>query len=193
MTLGVVIVLMLFFSVAVLFVAMNIYRRQRLLADKKAEYNSCRRNNASQWSLFRKAQANIDRIKNSCTNKQSELFSLLQAVNQDKIEIKDTLEILKRESSQTKDDFGGDLERIIERRKMLVKKRWNTTNGKKALFIERRKELQNLMGSMDREVILKDKVYAKWLKTKTKMDRIRSEYSRISTKPISAFEKDSKD
>ena len=54
MTLGIVIFMVLLCSLAVLFTAMNIYRRQRMLEDKKAEYQSLRLKNSSYWSLFRR-------------------------------------------------------------------------------------------------------------------------------------------
>ncbi|MBN2289330.1 MAG: hypothetical protein JXQ83_08355 [Candidatus Glassbacteria bacterium] len=190
MTLGVVVFLILLFSVAVLFVATNIYRRQRMLEQKKAEYLHYHRQQNSHWALFRKAQANIDRIKGLCKNKQAEFVTILQAVEEDKKEIKETLEILKKETRSTGDDFAGDLGRIIERRKTLIKKRWLNMNGKKAAFIGRRKELQALMNSIDREIKVKDRAYEKWLETKGTLSRIKIEYERISNKPVSAFIKE---
>jgi hypothetical protein len=187
MTLGIVIVMVLLCSFAVLFTAMNIYRRQRMLEDKKAEYHSLRMKNSSHWSLFRKSQANIDRLHTLFKDKQTEIIALLQNIENDKKEIKETLEILKKEAKQTSGDLGGDLERIVERRKILIKKHWLTMNGKKVMFVERRKELQSLMASVEREKTNKDKEYAKWVDTKDRLAHLKSEYEQISTKPFFSF------
>jgi len=187
MTFGIVIIMVLLCSFAVLFTAMNIYRRQRMLEDKKAEYQSLRMKNSSHWSLFRRALANIDRLHTLFKNKQTEIIALLQDIENDKKEIKETLEILKKEAKQTSVDLGGDLERIVERRKILIKKHWLAMNGKKVMFVERRKELQSLMASVEREKTAKDKEYAKWVDTKDSMARLKSEFERISTKPFFSF------
>ena len=91
--------LILVSSLAILFFAMSMFRRQRLLDEKKAEYLTIKRKNSYHWSLFRKAQANIDRIKSLCRNKESELITLLNEIANIKKDIKETLEILKKESS----------------------------------------------------------------------------------------------
>ncbi len=187
MTLGIVIVMVLLCSFAVLFTAMNIYRRQRMMEEKKAEYQSLKMKNNSHWSLFRRALANIDRLNTLCKSKQTELITLLQDIEIDKKEIKETLEILKKETREASGDLGRDLERIIERRKMLIKKRWLTMNGKKVMFVERRKELQSHMASIEREKTNKNKEYAEWTETKDRLARLKREYERISTQPFFSF------
>ena len=187
MTFGIVVVMVLLCSFAVLFTAMNIYRRQRMLEDKKAEYQSLRMKNSSHWSLFRRALANIDRLHTLFKNKQTEVIALLQNIENDKKEIKETLEILKKEAKQTSGDLGGDLERIVERRKILIKKHRLAMNGKKVLFVERRKELQSLMASVELEKTTKDKEYAKWTDTKDRLAHLKSEYEQLSTKAFFSF------
>jgi len=181
--------LMLVFSLAVLFVAVNMYRRQRMLQEKKIEYRIFQRKNSLHWSLFRRAQANIEHTKTLCKNKESEMIALLQEVKLDQKEIKDTLEILKKEIIQEGKGIEGELERIIERRKAIIKERWTSMNGKKTAFLERRKELQDLMASVERKKLLKDQEYARWSETKEKMARIKKEYEQISKKPFPSLDK----
>ena len=189
MSIGLVVFLILFAALAVLFVAMNIYRRQRILEDRKVEYQKWKRQNVTQWALFRKAQANIDRIKNLCSDKQADMALLLNAVNEEKKEIKETLEILRKETKQAEQDWEGELGRLVERRKTILEKRWMSLNGKKVVYVNQRKEIQTLMGAIEREKVLKDKAYAKWNETKDIMGRIKKEFNKISSTPVSAFEK----
>ena len=87
--------LILVSSLAILFFAMSMFRRQRLLDEKKAEYLTIKRKNSYHWSLFRKAQANIDRIKSLCRNKESELISLLNEIENIKKDICENIGVKK--------------------------------------------------------------------------------------------------
>ncbi len=191
MPLVLVVFLILVSSLFILFMAMSMFRRQRLLDEKKAEYLTIKRKNSHHWSLFRKSQANIDRIKSLCRNKESELFTLLNEIENIKKDIKDTLVILKKETKQVEGDLAEDLGRIIVRRKTLVKNSWQSMNGKKVAFIERLKEIQGLVASTEREKSVKDQEYLKWNETKQVLARIKREFGQIHRSRFISFEKKS--
>ncbi|MEA2064176.1 MAG: hypothetical protein U9P14_10790 [Gemmatimonadota bacterium] len=171
----------------VLFAALQAYRRQRLLDQKKAQYLNFKKKGSYHWSRFMKIKADIERTIDKCKMKRNELSLLLLEIADGNEEVRQVLEILKEEIKSNKEETDYDVGRIIDRRKKLLRNRWKDLNGKRTSYQDRRKELQILILSIDEEKREKEREYTRWNETKIILENVKNEYDRIRNQPFFLF------
>jgi len=184
-TAGVVFALVI--SILILVFAVAFHRRQLILNQKRAEYLTIKRDNASHWKRFETCQVEIDRYKSDVKLRSRDLHVMIVEMDKKRHEIRDVLEILREENDQADNEMDRELTKIVERRKGILRGHWKELNGMKTLFIQKMGDVSQLKSGIDSVLLRKDDEYQKWAKTKVQMERLKNEFDAVSRSSIFSF------
>jgi len=79
------------------------------------------------------------------------------------------------------------VEKILERRKLMVQKQWDVLDKKKMDYLEKRKEALSRNQQIEILNVKKDKEYALFSKMGAEVKRKRKEYESVREKPLFFF------
>lgn len=187
MSIGMTCLLVFILSLGVLFIAILVIRRQRMLAEKKAQYLACMKQRDYHQRRFKACQVDIEKLRVSYNSLLRDLNLLLIEMGKKKKEIKEILEVLKEESKGVDGQVEQDLTRIIERRKDMLKKDWQEFNGKKTSYLEKLKQAISDRQSMNGYIMRKEEEFRKWSKLEDYLKQLKKEYARMVRNPIIPF------
>ena len=189
MSYGLALVAILILSMAVLFVAIMLFRHQRQVAEIKATFLNSKKQRNFFHQRYLTYQADLDRLRVSYNSMMKELLHIKSEMIDNKNEIKVILEILKEETRGVDDQMSQELSRIIDRRKGIVKRQWLEFNGRKALLIEKMNLALAEKASEESLIQKKDEAFAKLTEMNVILGRIKKDYERIVRSPIISFGK----
>jgi len=189
MSYGLALVAILILSMAVLFVAIMLFRHQRQVAEIKATFLNSKKQRNFFHQRYLTYQADLDRLRVSYNSMMKELLHIKSEMIDNKNEIKVILEILKEETRGVDDQMSQELSRIIDRRKGIVKRQWLEFNGRKALLIEKMNLALAEKASEESLIQKKDEAFAKLTEMNAILGRIKKDYERIVRSPIISFGK----
>ncbi len=189
MSIGMTCLLVFILSLGVLFVAILVIRRQRMLAEKKSQYLACMKQRDYHQRRFKACQVDIEKLRASYNSLLRDLNLLLIEMGKKKKEIKEILEVLKEESKGVDGQVEQDLTRIIERRKGMLKKDWQEFNGKKTSYLEKLKQAISDRQSMNGYIMRKEEEFKKWSELEARLQQLKKEYARMVRNPIIPFGK----
>lgn len=189
MSIGITCLLVFILSLGVLFIAILVIRRQRMLAEKKSQYLNCMKQRDYHQRRFKACQVDIEKLRASYNSLLRDLNLLLIEMGKKKKEIKEILEVLKEESKGVDGQVEQDLARIIERRKGMLKKDWQEFNGKKTFYLEKLKQAISDRQSMNGYIMRKEEEFKKWSKLEAYLQQLKKEYGRMVRNPIIPFGK----
>lgn len=187
MTLATSVLIVFMIALIVLFLAMTVYRHQRRLEQKKVEYLALKKETATHWMHYEKAQVNIDRIKSKNKEKQNEMGLMQMEINRNRKEISEIMEILKEEIKNADEEMNQDLSRIISRRKAMLKKSWSNCNLKKRKYLDDLNMIRTLNGSQLDENRKKDVLYNRWKSSGEAMEKIKRDYESLANSSALPF------
>jgi len=179
-------------SLGLLMVAMAIYRHQRMLAEKKAQYLAARKQSDSYRARFESSQAEITRLRTDYNNILAEMTLLQTEMKEKRKEIKEILDILKEETSHLDEEMNQEFVKIVERRKEILKANWKLLNGEKNAYLEKLKQAQKDKDSMNKVMKKKDEAFRKWTEANVQMKRIAEEYEVLKKSSLFSFRKQPK-
>ena len=189
MSYGLAIVAVLILSIAVLFVAVMLFRHQRQVAEIKAAFFHSKKQRNFFHQRYLTYQADLDRLRVSYNSMMKELLHIKSEMTDNKNEIKEILEILKEETRGVDDQMSMELSRIIDRRKSIVKQQWQAFNGRKALLIEKMNRVLAEKANEESLIQKKDEAFAKLTELNAILARIKKDFDRIVRSPIISFGK----
>ena len=187
MTLATSVLIVFMVALIILFLALTVYRHQRRLEQKKAEYMAVKKETATHWMHYEKTQINIDRIKGKNREKQNEMGLMQLDIQRNRKEVSEIMEILKEEIKNADEEMDQDLSRIISRRKAMLKKSWSNCNLKKRKYIDDLNMIRKLNESQLEENKKKDVLYNRWKSSKEVMEKIKRDYELLVTSSALPF------
>jgi len=189
MSYGLAIVAVFILSMAVLVVAIMLFRHQRQVAEIKATFLNSKKQRNFFHQRYLTYQADLDRLRVSYNSMMKELVHIKSEMTDCKNGIKEILEILKEETRGVDDQMSQELSRIIDRRKSIVRQQWQEFNGKKALLLEKMDLALTEKASEESLIQKKDDAFAKLTEMNAILSRIKKEYERVVRSPIISFGK----
>ncbi len=180
----------LLICLAIMVVAVLVFRHQRMLQEKKAAYQKCSKERVFHHRRYTTLQADLDRLRVSYNNRIRELMLMNSEMEKLKTEIREILEILRDESKSVDQEMEQDLSRIIERRKGMMETRWREINGKKQLWMERIKKAKADRKSQNDLIDKKDREFQLLAQFNNELLKLKSEYEELARSSILSFGKD---
>ena len=190
MSMTVMFLVALLVSVAILAIAILVFRHQRMLQEKKAQYLKCRKEQGFHHRRYTTYQADLDRLRVAYNSRLRDLMLLGSEIEKSKDEIREILDILREESKTVDEEMERDLSRIIMRRKGMIANLWVATNGKKQLWLEKLKQAREDRRVQSDLIEKKDREFQLLTKTNSELGKLKREYETISRSSVFSFGRD---
>ncbi len=189
MNVGMMFFVALLISGLTLLAAILIFRRQRMLQEKKAAYMRCNKERGVRHRRYTTLQADLDRLRASYNSRVRELMQLNREMEKLRNKIKEILGILRDESKSVDQEMDLDLNRIIIRRKGMIEKLWKEINGKKVLWMEKVKQAKSDRKSQNGLIDKKDREFQLLTQLSTELSRLKQDYDQLTQSSILSFGK----
>ena len=187
MSIDILCLFILIFALFVLFVAILIINHQRMLKEKKMQYLSCQEKKHFHQSRYQSYQKDTDRLRSDYNNKLRDIILLSEEIGNKKKVITEVLEILRKEVNQIDHQMDRDSDKIIDRRKNMIKNYWQELNGIKTAYLEKVKQAQSDQVSLERLKVKKDDEFKKFIEMKSELEKIEDEYVQLMRNPVLPF------
>jgi len=187
MSVGISCMIILIVAVAVLFMACLIIQRQRLLKEKKMQYVICRKKKNFHHSRYQFYQKDIERLKSDYNSKLKDTAVLSREISTKKKSIMEILEILIEENKQIDERMDRNSGKITDRRKNMISNYWQELNGAKTAYLEKVRQAHSDQVSLNGLQARQSEEFNKFTKTKSKLEQLKAEYSRLLQNPVLPF------
>lgn len=176
-----------FICVVVIHGLIQFNRRQQLVIEKKLQLDSFKKKLDYHFTRYKAYVREIERIKSKCYEKTEEMIEINKDIDEKKKSIKEALELVIKEQNQLEGFSDPSVEKILERRKLIVQKQWDVLDKKKMVYLEKRKEALSINKPIEVMNIKKDKEYALFSKMGSEVERKTKEYESVREKPLFFF------
>jgi len=187
MSIGVLCLGILILALVVLFIAFFIIQHQRMLKEKKVQYLSCKKKQKFHHNRYQFYQKDIERLRSDYNKKLKDIIFLSKEISNKKKLILEVLEILREEVKQVDNQMDHDSDRIIHRRKNMIKNYWVELNGIKTAYLEKLKQVQSNQVSLERLKENKDDEFKIFAEIKSELEQLEDEYVRMLRNPVLPF------
>lgn len=187
MSIGISCLFILIAALVVLSMAFLIIQRQRMLKEKKSQYMTCRMKHNFHNRRYQGYQKDIERLRSIYNNKVKDIILLFEEISNKKKLITEGLEILREEVKQNYNRMNHDSDRIVARRKDMIRNYWQELNGKKAACLEKLKQARSDQFSLPKLEAKKNDEFRLSVEIKSELGKIEDEYNRLLRNPILPF------
>jgi hypothetical protein len=151
----------LFISLGILAIAAVIMRQQKALQEKQAQYLFYKKRFQLHQSQYNRLKKEVDKQKISFAIRLKEQDGLIAGLKDRKSYVRQMTALIRKELEDAEESVNQELPKMIQRRKLLVRKNWGELNVLKTVFnrklAETRAEeqtLAQLIANRDRELKL---------------------------------------